>query len=573
VLVISIAARSSTGGDLMATGVISFPGIFDPQHMIATRWLGAKPSAAIINATPQSTSPDTSGTSTLQFGFDGTVITWTGCLCDRGSMIIGPQGQRQVFTILDRRWLWRKAYITRAYNVRYPDGTIDTATSATLAQIATDLFTAMGEPSADVSAITSTEEPPVVYDHSNCSDAIEELLNSRGYVISLQINNTVKVFVKGTGETLPNNYDVVNVNFALDPPEIPDELQAVGSKTVVQSKLFMEPVGLDTDGRIRAVASLSYAPGGGWAGVDFETFDFISDPLSKECAKRSVGKWYQVSTQADGSYDIDGYNPDLFAVTSAWQYLPLDDVILSTSLDVFGKKRRDPAFVEGTFYDSDAQANPPKGTNTSAFTRVDRRDWQLDKELGIVKFKDLVLKKTPGPVSGSLTFADVYLTCSYSVHDNDTFVKDKYVRARSLGGLGVDVKEVPGLQRQLIVEYTPGTGTPSSVDDNLTTVDADADLFLDSAVNQYATEVGNLIHYRGIYPFSTDGVALQVKWDVAVPTEFVPFGTRVSQYHEGIPLLPTERELELLRRNNQAKSATVIGVERYEESQRDVRRG
>lgn len=533
----------------MASGSIVFPGIAKPRYMIAWRQLGARPSRALIYAQPQPGSPDTTGTATLSFGFNGVTVNWTNALCDKGSIQLSKHGHVQYCEILDRRWRWLKAYWTRAYNVRNPDGTIDQDTVKSLAQIATDLFTAMGDPSADVSAITSTELPEVTYDHDNCADAIEDLLDDRGYVISLLSDNTVKVFVRGTGTVLPANDDVINASLSINPPEFPQTLTAVGKRTMVQSKLLMLPVGIDLDGQIKPVDELSYMPPGGWDGTDMVDFNMIVDTVAKELCLLSVGRWYQVVSQADGSQHINfgstNYSPGELAIADASQLLPLSDKLLTSTVDQFGKVRYDLSFIEGTFYDGDPQANPPRGTNVGPYSRVDRREFTLTGELGIVEFKELAIKQQAR--GNTFTFADVYLTCSYSVEDPNTFVKDRYVLSTTLGGIGEDQRTIE-LRRQIILEYATASSTVNGVDDNKSALNQEASRFLASVANEYVNKNSNVIGYRGIYPFDTDGVNLQLIWNCAVRSAVAPWSTMVSQYAEGFPQLPTRAERALQRR-------------------------
>lgn len=551
-------------------GQIVFPGIVAPRYMVATRTLGARPDSAVIYALPQDGSPDTGGQSTLSFMFNGVPIYWTNCLCDRGTIAVTTNGHYQVFTILDRRWLWKKNWITRAYNVRRSDDSIDPATQKSLAGIVTDIFAAMGE-SADVTAISSTEYPEIIFDRDNCVDMIEELLVPRGYVISLNTDNTVTICQRGVGATLPVNYDVVNQSISIDPPEIPLYLTALCDKTLIQSKLRMRAVGMDTDGRIRLVDDLSYKPSGGWDDTDLVTFNHLTSSTEKELAIQTVGKWYQAYSQADGTFDLNyggtNYNPGAFAVTDASQYLPLSDDLLSSTADIYGGQASNKAFVEGKFYET--STNPPLNSNTPAFTRVDKRDWTLDKQRGIVRFKEPALKKDPGPVSGVMTFADVYLTCTYSVHDSNSFVKDRQLRVLNLGGLGEEIEEVDELQRRIVMSYGTTSSAVTGVSDNLGAVNSAADIYLNASRNKYATQSGNTLLYRGIYPISTDGITLQIRWDVAVPGP-VPFGTHATQYSEGLVLLPTERERSLLRRAKLAADPMTQRKRRYYRSKKEV---
>lgn len=545
----------------MPTGAIAFPGVVAPRHMIATRTLGARPDAAIIYALPQDGSPDTSGTSTLSFIFNGVPFYWTNCLCDRGTLQVSTSGHYQVFVILDRRWLWKKKWITQAYNLRNPDGSIIAATQRSLAGIVSDIFAVIGEV-VDISAVSSTEYPELILDHDNCVDVIEELLNPRGYVISLHCDDTVHIYRRGVGAIIPFNLDVVTQNTSIDPPEVPQYLTALGSKTLIQSKLKMLPVGIDTDGSIKSVNSLSYKPSGGWDSTDLFKFNYVTSDAARELAIQTVGKWYQVASQADETFDLNfgytNYNPGRFTVTSAGQYLPLSDSLLTTTTDINGRVINDRAFVEGKFWDDG------RGTNTASFTRVDHRDWTLDGERGIIRFREPALKKTPGPVSGNFTFADVYLTCAYSVYNPYSYIKDRQYRSINLGGLGEDIEEVDELQRAISFSYAANSSTVDGVSDNLASFDSAADLYLNASQYKYTTQSGRTLLYRGLYPINTDGITLQVKWDVAVPGAASPFGTHVSQYSEGLVLLPTEHERQLVRRARLAADPMTQRKRRYQ---------
>ena len=532
------------------SGVITFPGITAPISMVATRVLGVKPSSAIIYAQPQGDSPNCTGTATFTWGTSSNLITWTNALCDSSSLHVSTFGHQQMFVIYDRRWRWAKGHpVTGAYNVRKTDGTVDATTQKTLAELATLLFTAMGETTADVSLITSTEYPMLILDRSKPADQLAQLLEPRGYVISLMADNTVKVWPKGTGATLPANDDLVNANLSVDPPELPAVIRVVCNRTLVQSMLKTVPVGLDTDGRIRLVNDLSYKPAGGWDTCkDWDTFSSLPTTIAQECAKLSVGKWYQVVSQADGTQDINyggvDYCPGEITVTDVSQLLPLENMILDTAVDPLGKTRYKPAVVSGVYWGigSNPLQNPPNPSNSPAFTEIKGLPWTLNREYGIVMFNGYIQKDN----AGTKTFADIYLTCCYSIHDATIQVKDRYEVDRSLGGYGFDVREVEELQRRLIVTYVTNTSSVTNINDNKATVDTDAGLYLDAAQNSYATQNSNVLMYRDCYSFSTDGITLQLQWKVAVQGP-VPFGTMASQYAENLYLLPTALQMAIER--------------------------
>lgn len=548
----------------MPSGFISFPGVPYPKELIATRSTGTSPSTAILYAVPSTASPDTTGTATLSFGFNGTTINWTNCLMDIGTLQVTAAGQMQVFKIYDRRWRWGKAWIVGAYNVILPDGTVDPDTQKTIPELVSLLFAQIGGETVDTSLITSTEYPTVIWDHANCADELDDLLNARGYVLCLQTDNTVKIYPRDNGATLPVNDDVVNVTISINPPEVPLFLTAVGARTLVQSKLKCVPVGEDTDGSIKPVNDLSYMPVGGWDNVDMTTFATITDVQKRELALKTVGKWFQVTKQADDTYDLTfdtvNYCPGEITVVDAKQYFPLKKQLLSSHDNQFGKKQYDEAYVEIVAYDT--WGTPPKAQNTPPFTRIDQRDWDLIPEWGIVVFKEPLLKQDAGPPV-KMTFGDCYITCTYSIDATSTGrIKDRYQRQKNLGGIGEDVERVEQLQRTLKVAYTSGTATVSGITDNKTTIDTAADLFLNAAALKYSVTSGTLALYRGLYPFNSDGISLQIVWNCAVQGD-TPWSTYVAQYCEALPRLPTSYVRKKGRTIRRMPVTDVVRQENY----------
>lgn len=533
------------------TGTIIFPGIDTPIFASMSRYNGARPSPGYIYCVPQIGSPDTSGSATFQFGSSSNLITMQNVLCDAGTLRVTPAGQVLVVTIYDRRWRWTKGNpVVGAYNIRDSAGNIISSTEKTLAELATILLTACGEPSADVSLITSDEKPEVAWEYDNPADEIEDLLNQRGYVISLRPDDTVKIFPAGVGNALPDNSDLVSVNITIDPPEFPQYLRVIANRTMVQSMLLCVAVGLDTDGKIKKCEDLSYNPGGvgnanGWDGLDLLTMSYITDPQARQCALLSVGRWFQVESQADGSQVLAfggvDYVPGEITVNDASQFLPLRNFLLTSSANIYGKQQYDDAFVSGTFWDGQT-TNPP--ANVGPFYQLQTTPWTLQEDLGIVQFKDPEVKYDSG--SGKYVFADVYLTCSYSIRDDQTYIHDHYTKDRSMGGIGVDPFKAVYLQRTLVAGYTPGTSTIDALTVNDTALGLEADKVLDNLQRKYVTQNSNLLTYRDIYSFGTDGITLQIQWNVATNSP-VPIGTMASQYAETIPLLPTTVDLSRAR--------------------------
>jgi hypothetical protein len=508
----------------------------------------------------------------LVFGFDGMGSIWNDALADSSVLSYQSGGQVQVLTILDKRWKWIRRYVSGSYNVRMPDGSIEPSSEKTLAELATLLFTLMGEPGANVSAITSTEKPEVFWDYDNAADELDKLLNDRGYIVSLTQAGTAIVYAVGAGASIPNNGDVTSVSFLLNPAEIPNTVRAITKPTTVQSKLKLIPVGLETDGSIKDVEDLSYKPAGGWDGTSFDDFSNISDPDDRAVAMRSVGRWYRISTQADDTHNISGggvnYSQGEVEITHFSQYLPLREFLIDSYADDGWTDRKIGSlpYVEGKYFYKDSFSIPPVERNTPDFTRMASDGYRIGRRDGIVRFYDLVLKRKDGGLQ--MTFADLYLVCAYSVTVAG-WTKDRHHMDLALGGFGDDVVDVP-IGRSLTCRYAEDGTTISSITDTKATVESVLEEVLNNKARSYVTASGTVVRYRGIYPLEVDGVSTEILWKCN-HGESVPFSTEVSQHRTGLPYLTKksrkDRHRNVRRTARQSDSSrrkqarTTLGLE------------
>lgn len=526
----------------MGQGTISFPGIVDPIRLRASRSQGmSPPGVAIVWAKPQVV---TQVVGDLEFGFKGINTVWKDALCDATNVQWEMSANLQVFSIQDKRWKVQSHHVTSAFNVRRDDGTVDPDTQKTLAELVTWLFSQVSE-TVDVSAITSTEEPHVEWDRALFPDAVDDLLERRGYVATLAGDNTYKVYEIGVGASYTDGGDLMSLSNAVDPPELPFELAGVCAQTRVQSKLRCVPVGLDNDKSIQKLDDVSYKPLT-WVNPDLVNFANIPSAEDRALALRSIGRWFLIDSQADGTLNIASnvdYAQGEIAVTSIKQVLPLRDKLVETVENPFGVEQFEDAYVEATYFDD--YQNPPQGKNTPAFTRVEDVDWQILSDIGLVVLSDPVRVKND---DGTFTIPDLYLTCSYSVTDPAVHLKDRYERIATLGGVGRDVVELTALRRTLVCEYGTDHVTIVNIVDNKADVDTDADDLLTQAEKRYVTVAGYVAKYRGIKQFNVDGVTTQIKWDCAVAGEH-PWATTVSLNMQGDPRLVQAGERRRRRDN------------------------
>jgi len=505
---------------------ISFPGISDPIRLCATRTVGmSPPGVALLWAPPQAVS---SSIGNLTFGINETDITWTDALIDSSNTQATMQGQFQLFVIHDRRWRHQKHHVTGAFNIREDDSSIDPSTEKTLPELVQWLFLQINE-SVDVSAIDSTEKPHVSWDRESFPHAVDDLLESRGYVATLTTSNVYKIYKVGVGASFYDDGDLVYLSNSVDPPELPYKLTGVCARTRIQSKLKCRPVGLDNDRSVKPVDDLSYKPAGGWDNVDMETFASITDPIDRELALQSVGRWYMIESQADGTHTGGEYSMD-----SIRREIPVREDLVESNINPFVHEFSNKAFVEANYFDD--FTNPPTGENNPDFTLVQDVNWQILTDVGMVVF-DSPIRYAEGSIdSRVMKFAEVYLTTSYSPTDSTLNLKDRYEVDRFLGGTGKDILQMTSLRRTLICNYGEDHITISSITDNYATIDSQANILLSHAVNRYATLNGQTLKYRGIKNYNVDGIVRQVIWECAVNTE-TPFATTVSINMEGDPRL------------------------------------
>ena len=532
----------------MPAGDVTYPGVNAAQYLVGSESWGTSPDVFQLWIRPQ-TDP-IAATGTLAWQYNGVGCSLSNCRVSSVYYKQTTRGLFQIVSIKDRRWTWELSTV----NLRTYEPT-------SVKDLATYLFTLIGEPLANVSAIDTTDMVTVNWDHENAARELEAMLYRFGYCISPNGNGPAKVYKIGTGVTLPANGDVTSLSFSLSADVLPNKLRIICDDTLVQSKLGFEPVGEDTDGEIKPIADLSYKPAGGWGSIaDWQKMAEIADPVARALAIKTVGKLFRLKFQGDGTFDItDGvvdYVDGEVVVTDYTQMLPLTDRLLETEVNSSGELERKRSYVEASTYDDD---NP--AANTPLYTRIDN-GWTLDPYKGTLLFDKLMLKKTftTGGLGDFLYPTDVYYVCSYSIHPLNTLVKDRLATEISPGGTGIVELDGDDLRRELVCQYGHGDTEITSIDDNKTAVQDAMLLRLNAALRNFTTGVRTVVFYRGIYQYKTDGIIQQVVWRAGMfgsPSE-PPYSTTYSQNMESHPHLIRRKErarrLDLQRRKTPESS-------------------
>jgi len=562
-------------------GTITFPGINYPQWCRANRTNGTKPNAAILHAHVQDSAPSQYGNLILRF--NQTTITWRDCLVDLSKTMYSTKGHTQVWKILDRRWRWQRAYVSGRFNVPNDLDNVGTR-NGNVRYLMEGLLTLMGETQFDLTAVDNEDKPTMNWSWAHCATQLDLLLEAYGYVITLNTDDLTVVYKKGRGQTLPDNDDVLSPSMVFNPADLPAKIICVAQETIVETRLKLEPVGIeyddDRDEDVLPVDELSYKPNGGWTNnitstmlaVGTNPANGIKTEAERKLAIKSVGKWYRVVDQAhekmvQGSQFIKTYAPDEIKILNYTQYLPVSEK-LNNMKDAYVSVRWRPS------KNDTPEGEPPPGENIEE-KRFASQVWTLDEKRGIVKFTKSPVTKVG--TSGE-TFADVYLTCSYVCTDNETGQKDRHTRELALGGFGTDVIEYKtdgsSDNRFLTAEYDDSNGIdldPTKMNDSAVTAmygNPPLNNLMDQYIQQYADKVyrttkGYLIKYRGLQAISTDGLNLQVEWNVAnVRDSESPYNTIVVQNMESLPGLT---------RSSKRHESSLIRHFRHEEKLRAAR--
>ena len=362
----------------------AFTGIVDPVEAIYSQGLGFTPDVAVLRFNPQLSALPTSGTLTLTW--DVMSITLPNCVVDLGSMRYTDDGFYMMLKVLDRRERWtRAAPISGEYNTLRAGSK---ARVMSLRQLASTLFTALGEASAVVSALPTDIYPPVSWRCDDVVEVLEALLTEYGYSVALGFGSEAVTAVKlGTGAAV-STVDMFVGSDTIDPKLAPRYMRNCFGDSVAQVRLKMEAVGLDTDGTWKLIDSLSFTPAAGWTRVSPYSLNEATVALTDDQrveARAYVRSAYRVKGFADGTWDVPDGSETLTALD---QILPIEGRLLSVE-DLRPDDSYENLRVYGKYFQfPDEQAQPFIGGNTVIGDRVLGRRFRFDGENGLLIFSE-----------------------------------------------------------------------------------------------------------------------------------------------------------------------------------------
>lgn len=489
----------------------SFPGISYPAQMLYTQHAGFDADKVQIRALPQVTNFPTSGTLTMVWG--ATVITLPNCVVDAGTFRLTADGKFLDVILLDRRDHWtRTATISADYNLMF-GGTRVAATQKNLRQIAQILFTAMGEASANVSVLPTDVYPRVTMEQEQPVVHLRKLLEDRGYTVVLGFGNEpVKVVRLGQGASLPTTDAFLRTD-GLDPKVAPRYVRTVFKKTVLQCRMALEAVGLDTDGVWKPIDSLSYAPAGGWGSVKPYTMQDSDNVGARPDEVGFVRRAYRIKGFVNDTAQPASWLLPYFGtnVPGLDYILPLEYQLVEkqTIRDwdnrgfprVYGRYMKKP-WAEDAFTDLEADDVAEITEQVSDFFRVEH-------DYGMILFSQPMFLVT------SIDYyepADLYLEAAFTVRDPTTFAKYQKTIDVDVYPQGSGYINMPGDDRLEVITTYSGNHAISGSTTNTASLQIMADANAAAASGLYNTDATQQIVYsQPQLNLRCDGAILQVQ--------------------------------------------------------------
>lgn len=527
-------------------GYATFPGVnavIDAEISVVQ---GISPSVCTMRIAPQAEILREGGNLTFYFG--DLSVTWTDCKADSVSLERDRNGQIWKLRIFDRRWKWAFGYISGAYNLRNADNSIRNDTEKNPQELAELCLAAMGEYNYDVSGLPIEPRPFIDWNVTNPAEALAalcDMLNCR-VVLSLA-NETVKIVKVGEGAYLPDG-PITQGGETIDPPEMPSEVAIATAPVRYQCDFALEAVGLDTDGKIKAIDSLSYKPSMGWSSDLFDSerpYDGFQNVLEQKgkrehaLAVQTVYRWYRILNR----FQVPGYG----LIEDRRQVLPLFDELAETILqtnpsDNTKEFRNRESLVYGTWSPDDGLDNINSTLTPPATAIVDEDDtvytkgFSLDTQLGIVKFNEPIFRNMLSQPSFIPAPAILYLRASCNIRDKTTGGILRYYYSRSTGGtFNTQPLYISHPEIQLNVIPVYGSSGTYTLTYNYEDVNEECEYWLDAAMREYQTTRPETRRYAGMIQQDLDGAIQQVTYTVGQAGTYTTISRNDEQLSRTLP--------------------------------------
>ncbi len=501
----------------MSVATISYPGVIAYKELQYTQTLGVDPDAISLTVVPQAASIATNGTVTITYtGQPSTSLP--DCSIDSARTTYNSEGFVTSVILLDRRELWKTVEpINGRYNIIRNDER-DEDTEKTLRQLVEFLLQACGEASPDVSRVDNNIYPEVNWFCTEPRLALSALMREWGYDVALGYDTEdVVVHEIGVGNTLPTDA-VMMVSSGVDAKLQPETIRVCFGPDVLQARLELEAVALDTDSVYRLFDDVSYKPENGWEKVDPSGLTELKATKDNEefvLAMQSMYRVYRVKQFSDGNLKVpieDGETLD--AIT---RIFPLDNRLLEKATTDTNSTQRKYARVYGVAMVPE-ESNDKGVLVASNIEDVLNVRFEIDGERGLVFFTDPMFQTEDAGsgVFGDVNFkpAELILETSFAVRNNTTHHFPGYHKdiAFDASGTGYATIQWFTQRREGIVSY--GDNHIANVvnnTNNQASLDTLAAAIATASAGKYSATVSQMVVYQ--YPrlaLRLDGLRQQI---------------------------------------------------------------
>jgi len=510
-------------------GLVQFGPLTDFVSASFTLTQGTTPSTCVIDVAPfDFLLPPIAE---LRFSFGSVLLRFPGAAVDK----IEPVGDASGLimwriTILDRRWAWRDfGTISGRYNAD-PDQQDQGAkyVEKTLRELLRLCLDALGETDAIIAGSLANQEilPSVDWDYELPAKALADLCERSGNIVTIGLDNIVRVFPRGAGASLPTA-DLIESQLTVDAPEAPSRIIIVGLPDRYQFDFILDPVGRELDGTIKPINELSYAPRVNNV-VDWSENDpFLHSRVpvgSRKLAQETVWKWYRIRP----GFTLPG--PDAITVNERSEIALLNEQV-EKQIDSEGREIRRPAWVFGRWSPIDDNLDPAAQVVQRLSNQpgsVYDGSFSIDAANYLVKFSDPIFRwsKTKevggaSPATGFYVYApDIRLRTSmhYNKGGFEGVKRTEFCEDKIIGGTTNRLAFRPwtrfviseDIGREIYFDYEA-----NRLEDNEAEQLELAEDEWQVVVDEYATLTNaQSASYAGLVPIACDGAIAQVTFDI-----------------------------------------------------------
>jgi len=499
----------------MPQAEVTFGGLTGIKGISFTLSRGVYPSAFTLYLRPQSGIDP--GTATLTLGSTGKTLSLSGCMLGDAFIRKNYDQKAPTWAVhgLDRRCRWKFLVVSGDYNRRKPDGTLDTATQKTPAELATLLGAALSE-TIDTSRMPSGVFPRALWRNQRADLALQALCDYVACEVVLNpLTDGVEIWPLGVGQSSPTGLTEILPKYKFYPrSNIPSRIEVHGGDSLYQSKLQLRTVMRDDDGAQRLITNwqgLPYASVGAESPFSFPSitsttgFDVFTAIKRRANAYEGYFRDFRVTGQADGTTQVPNCPVN---VTQMDQYI-LNDYLLDSEKDLEGYSRPLPMYISGDYY---AYTDLPNNTSDARWTGGYR--WYPERKIVHTDFPVFKLDS-----SGKYAEPAFYLNTSYKVKDTNGQVVH-IVRTGNVGGAG----------GALIIKRPELSATYSTTTNTEAQANSEADTYVQIFQQKYQDPACSEMTYAGMVLGTLDGKIAQARWDI-LPT--LGIRTTVYENYEG----------------------------------------